>query len=60
MVLISLGQLKEQLELDKGQRRFSFEELVASAELQRLTNEAHASIRWIRDLAISNKQTSGS
>jgi cytochrome c-type biogenesis protein CcsB len=42
MVLVSLGQLKERIGLDKSQRRFSFEQLVASAELQRLTNEAHA------------------
>jgi cytochrome c-type biogenesis protein CcsB len=42
MVLVSLGQLKGRLGLDKSQRRFSFEQLVASAELQRLTNEAHA------------------
>src|SRR6266853_1075218 len=38
MVLISLGKLKEQLGLDKTQRRFSFEQLVALPELQRLTN----------------------
>src|SRR5437899_4429839 len=42
MVLVSLGQLKEKLGLDKTERRFSFEQLVASTELQRLTNEAHA------------------
>jgi cytochrome c-type biogenesis protein CcsB len=42
MVLVSLGQLKEKLGLDKTERRFSFEHLVASTELQRLTNEAHA------------------
>jgi cytochrome c-type biogenesis protein CcsB len=42
MVLVSLGQLKERIGLDNSQRRFSFEQLVASAELQRLTNEAHA------------------
>src|SRR3989442_10685513 len=42
MVLISLGKLKEQFGLDKTQRRFSFEQLVALPELQRLTNEAHA------------------
>ncbi len=42
MVLVSLGKLKEQLGLDKTQRRFSFEQLVALPELQRLTNEAHA------------------
>ena len=41
MVLISLGKLKEQLGLDKTQQRFSFEQLVALPELQRLTNEAH-------------------
>jgi cytochrome c-type biogenesis protein CcsB len=42
MVLVSLGQLKEKLGLDKTGRRFSFSQLVASTELQRLTNEAHA------------------
>lgn len=42
MVLVSLGQLKEKLGLDKTGRRFSFAQLVASTELQRLTNEAHA------------------
>src|SRR2546429_9083341 len=42
MVLISLGKLKEQLGLDKTQRRFSFEQLVALPELQRLTNEGHS------------------
>ena len=42
MVLISLGELKERLGLDKTQRCFSFEQLVASTELQRLTNEGHA------------------
>ncbi|PYK82477.1 MAG: hypothetical protein DME41_09480 [Verrucomicrobia bacterium] len=36
MVLVSLGQLKEKLGLDKTERRFSFEQLVASTELQRL------------------------
>jgi len=30
MVLVSLGQLKEKLGLDKTERRFSFEKLVAS------------------------------
>src|SRR5207249_10760872 len=42
MVLISLGKLKEQFGLDKTQRRFSFEQLVALPELQRLTNEGHS------------------
>src|SRR5438067_7805445 len=42
MVLISSGQLIEQLGLDKTQRRFSFAELIGSAELQRLVTEAQA------------------
>src|SRR6266567_7066991 len=42
MVLISLGQLIEQLGLDKTQRRFSFAELTGSAELQRIASEARA------------------
>jgi len=40
MVLVSFGKLKEQLGLDKTQRRFSFTQLAGSAELQRLANEA--------------------
>jgi cytochrome c-type biogenesis protein CcsB len=42
MVLISLGQLVEQLGLDKTQRRVSFAQLTESAELQRIANEARA------------------
>src|SRR6266478_7273162 len=42
MVLISLGQLIEQLGLDKTQRRFSFAQLTVSAELQRIASEARA------------------
>jgi cytochrome c-type biogenesis protein CcsB len=42
MVLISSGQLVEQLGLDKTQRRFSFAQLTASADLQRLATEAQA------------------
>ena len=42
MVLVSLGKLKEQLGLDKTQRRFSFAQLVGSTELQRIANEARA------------------
>lgn len=42
MVLISSGQLIEQLGLDKTQRRFSFAQLIGSAELQRIANEARA------------------
>jgi len=45
MVLVSFGNLKEQLGLDKTQRRFSFTQLVGSAELQRLANEAQAAKR---------------
>jgi cytochrome c-type biogenesis protein CcsB len=42
MVLISSGQLIEQLGLDKTQRRFSFAQLSGSAELQRIASEARA------------------
>src|SRR6266487_3335399 len=42
IVLISSGQLVEQLGLDKTQRRFSFAQLTGSAELQRLATEARA------------------
>src|SRR5436189_4698226 len=42
MVLISSGQLIEQLGLDKTERRFSFAELTGSAELQRIVTEAQA------------------
>jgi hypothetical protein len=39
MVLVSLGSLIEQLRLDKTKRRFSFAELSASPELNRLARE---------------------
>ena len=42
MVLVSLGELKTQLGLEKKQRRFSFSELTALPELNRLAGEAHA------------------
>ena len=42
MVLISSGQLIEQLGLDKTKRRFSFAQITGSAELQRLVTEAQA------------------
>jgi cytochrome c-type biogenesis protein CcsB len=45
MVLVSLGKLKEQMGLTNTQRRFSFAQLAGSAELQRLTNEAHSAKR---------------
>jgi len=42
LVLVSSGQLVEQLGLDKTQRRFSFAQLSGSTELQRLATEAQA------------------
>jgi len=42
MVLVSFGQLKEQLGLEKTPRRFSIRQLTTSTELNRLANEAHA------------------
>ncbi len=42
MVLISTGQLVEQLGLEKTQRRFSFAQLTGSTELQRVATEAQA------------------
>ena len=41
MILVSLGQLIEQLGLDQTQRRFSFTQLSALPELNRLVGEAH-------------------
>jgi cytochrome c-type biogenesis protein CcsB len=45
IVLISSGQLVEQLGLDKTQRRFSFAQLTGLTELQRLVTEAQAAKR---------------
>jgi cytochrome c-type biogenesis protein CcsB len=45
MVLVSFGKLKEQLGLDKAQRRFPFAQLAGSTELQRIANEAQAAKR---------------
>jgi cytochrome c-type biogenesis protein CcsB len=42
MILISSGQLIEQLGLDKTRRRFSFAQLTGSPELQRIASEARA------------------
>jgi len=42
MVLVSSGQLIDQLGLDKTHRRFSFAQLAGSAELQRIATEAQA------------------
>ncbi|MDP9005069.1 MAG: cytochrome c biogenesis protein, partial [Verrucomicrobiota bacterium] len=42
MVLVSLGQVIEKLGLDRTQRRFSFSQLAALPELNRLAGEAHA------------------
>jgi len=42
MILVSLGKLKEQLGLEATQRRFSFAQLTALPELNRIAGEAHA------------------
>ena len=42
MILVSLGELKQQLGLPEQQRRFSFAQLSALPELNRLAGEAHA------------------
>jgi cytochrome c-type biogenesis protein CcsB len=42
MILVSLGELKQKLELPEQQRRFSFAQLTALPELNRLAGEAHA------------------
>jgi hypothetical protein len=42
MVLVSFGKLKEQLGLEKTQRRFSFAQLRGLSKLQWIVNEAHA------------------
>src|SRR5207253_8922413 len=40
MVLVSFGELKEQLGLEKTQRRFSFAQLSGAAALPQIANEA--------------------
>jgi cytochrome c-type biogenesis protein CcsB len=42
MVLVSFGKLKEQLGLVRTERRFTFAQLTALPELNRLAGEAHA------------------
>jgi cytochrome c-type biogenesis protein CcsB len=42
MILVSLGELKKQLGLPEQQRHFSFAQLTALPELNRLAGEAHA------------------
>jgi len=42
MILVSLGELKQRLELPEQQRRFSFNQLTALPELNTLANQAHA------------------
>jgi cytochrome c-type biogenesis protein CcsB len=42
MILVSLGELKKKLGLAEQQRRFSFAQLTALPELNRLATEAHA------------------
>src|SRR5947199_3269295 len=41
MVLVSFGKLKEELGLEKTQRRFSFAQLSRAAALPQIANEAH-------------------
>jgi cytochrome c-type biogenesis protein CcsB len=41
MVLVSFGKLKEELGLEKTQRRFSFAQLSAAPVLPQIANEAH-------------------
>jgi len=50
MVLVSFGELKEQLGLEKTQRRFSFAQLSGSVELPRIANEARERKRAERPL----------
>src|SRR6266513_4328018 len=50
MVLVSFGELKEQLALEKTQRRFSFAQLSGSVELPRIANEARERKRVERPL----------
>src|SRR5213592_2329416 len=50
MVLVSFGELKEQLGLEKTQRRFSFAQLSGSVELPRIANEARERKRVERPL----------
>ena len=42
MILVSLGELKQKLALPEQQRRFSFTQLTALPELNKLAGEAHA------------------
>jgi cytochrome c-type biogenesis protein CcsB len=51
MILVSLGELKKQLGLPEQQRRFSFAQLTALPELNRLANEAHAQKRAEKPLS---------
>jgi len=50
MMLVSFGELKEQLGLEKTQRRFSFAQLSGSVELPRIANEARERKRVERPL----------
>src|SRR5207253_10587114 len=50
MVLVSFGELKEQLGLEKTQRRFSLAQLSSSVELPRIANEARERKRVERPL----------
>jgi cytochrome c-type biogenesis protein CcsB len=56
MVLISLGSLIEQLGLDKTKRRFSFAQLTALPELQRLAEEARGLKRAEKTLSRAQQE----
>jgi cytochrome c-type biogenesis protein CcsB len=56
MILVSSGQLIEQLGLDKTHRRFSFAQLTGSSELQRLATEAQALKRAEKPLARAQQE----
>jgi len=53
---VSFGKLKEQIGLDKTQRRFSFAQLTGSSDLQRITNEARAHKRAEQSLDRSEQE----
>ena len=56
MVLVSFGKLKEQIGLDKTQRRFSLAQLTGSSDLQRIANEARAHKRAEQSLDRSEQE----
>lgn len=57
LILVSLGQLIEQLGLDKTQRRFPFAKLSTLPELNRLVSEAHELKRAEKPLSKLQNET---